>query len=475
MSRRRRQQQEDVTRRDFLRCAACAAVGTSSLISTVWDLRMVNAAVGLSRGGFTDYKALVCLFLYGGNDANNLIVPTGAFYPAYAAARQNLALPDAGQTGGVLPINPLNGDGRTWGFHPSCQELVNLFNTGKLGLVCNTGTLVEPLNGRPDYQNPAKKKPPQLFSHNDQQVQWQTSIPDQQSQTGWGGRCADMIHANANPDATVSMSITVGGTNTFEVGSTINQYAVNSSGTVRTFNGGGLADNAARIQLMRDLFGDGLIHPNLFVQAFSGTMKRADDNAQVMGDVFNNTINPPLGTVFPNSSLGNQLRTIARMIKGRTLLSHNRQIFFASVGGYDTHGDQLVAHNNLLNELSEALNAFYNATVELGLSDKITTFTASDFGRTYPSNGGGSDHGWGSHQIVMGDAVIGQKLYGTMPDLVVGGNWDTGLGRWIPSTSVDEYSATIAKWFGVNSSDLITIFPNLARFATPDMGFLTTK
>ncbi len=466
-----RKNTSEQSRRDFLRCAACAAVGTTSLVSTVWDLRMVNAAVSLQRGGFPDYKALVCLFLYGGNDANNLIIPTDTTsYNAYLAARQNLAI-----LSGIVPISPLVTDGRTWGLHPNCGEIATLFNSGKIALMGNVGTLVEPLNGKPDYLNPAKKKPPQLFSHNDQQVQWQTSIPDIQSPTGWGGRCADLLHAAANPDATVSMSLTVGGTNVFEVGNIVNQYAVSSSGTVTKFSTGvNPTESLARLQVMRDLFGlDGPVSSNLFVQAFSSTMKRADDNAQVMASVFDNAINPQLLTTFPATSLGNQLRTIGRIIKGRNILNHQRQIFFASVGGYDTHGDQLTGHANLLNELSEGLNAFYNATVELGLPDKVTTFTASDFGRTYPSNGSGSDHGWGSHGIVMGDAVIGQKIYGVIPDLVIGGNWDTGLGRWIPSTSVDEYSATIAKWFGVSlPSDMATIFPNLHRFASPDMGFL---
>lgn len=464
-----RNRMTETTRRDFLRCAACAAVGTTSLVSTVWDLRMINAAVAMNAGPFDDYKALVCLFLYGGNDANNFIIPTDpTSFNAYVAARGNLAI-----TSGIVGISPLVTDGRTWGLHPSCPQIASLFNTGKLAILTNCGTLVEPLNGKPDYQNPAKKKPPQLFSHNDQQVQWQTSIPDIQSPTGWGGRCADLINANANPDATVSMSITVGGTNVFEVGNVVNQYAVSSTGTVTNFSGGTGVDATARLNVMRQLFGlDGAGSPNLFVQAFSGTMKRADDNAQVMASIFDAGLNPPLSTTFPTTSLGNQLKTIARIIKGRNILQHQRQIFFASVGGYDTHGDQLTAHANLLTELSGGLSAFYNATVELGLPDKITTFTASDFGRTFPSNGSGSDHGWGSHSMMMGNSVVGQKLYGVMPDLVVNGNWDTGLGRWIPSTAVDEYSATLAKWFGVNSSDLNTIFPNLIRFANPDLGFM---
>src|SRR5439155_14339273 len=185
------------TRRDFIRTAACAAVGTTAMVSTVWDLRMINAAAAssLSRAA-GDYKALVCLFLYGGNDANNLVIPTDTTdYNNYATARGVLALPNVGSTGGVLPLNPVASDSRTFGIHPSCPGLQTLFNIGKLALLCNVGTLVEPLNGYSDYTNASKKKPPQLFSHNDQQVQWQTSIPDQQSKTGWGGRCADLLHS----------------------------------------------------------------------------------------------------------------------------------------------------------------------------------------------------------------------------------------------------------------------------------------
>jgi uncharacterized protein (DUF1501 family) len=313
-----------------------------------------------------------------------------------------------------------------------------------------------------DYTNPAKKKPPQLFSHNDQQVQWQTSIPDQQSRTGWGGRCADLLHS-LNGNSTVSMSISLSGANTFEVGNVVNQYAISTNGTI------GLTNlSTARMQALRDILV--MPHPNLYEDAFATITNTALDNNDLVTAALSGA--QTINTVFPNTSLGNQLKMIARLISAHGGLNQNRQVFFASVGGYDTHGSQVSAQNNLFTELSGAMSAFYAATVELGLAGNVTTFTTSDFGRTFPTNGGGSDHGWGNHQLVMGDSVIGRNIYGTFPTLVVGGPQDTGLGRWIPGTSVDEYSATLAKWFGVSGTDLNTVFPNLNRFANPDMGFM---
>lgn len=479
---RRTRQQDEQTRRDFLRAAACAALTTSSLVSTVWDMRMINAAVAAGQTrAFTDYKALVCLFLFGGNDAANMIVPTNLpDYTNYSNARGVLALPNVGAAGGVLPVTlaPGTGDGRTWGLHPSCAEMQALFNAGKLAIVANTGTLVGPLTLQ-QYQQNSAAKPPQLFSHNDQQVEWMTSIPDQPAKTGWGGRCADLLMSaayGANPGTSVSMSITVGGTNTFEVGNAVNQYSVNSNGSVTNFATGNGGTN--RLNVMRQLFVDGNGHFNLFDQNFAKISKGADDAAQTVGLVFNNTTNPPLATVFPNTSLGNQLRTIARMIKAHGnpnvpgFTGFDRQIFFASVGGYDTHGDQLVTHNNLMNELSEGLNAFYAGLVELGMENNVTTFTASDFGRTFATNGGGSDHAWGSHAVVMGGAVKGSQIYGSMPTIAMGNEVDVGQGRWIPTTSVDQYSATLARWFGVADGDMGTIFPNLARFSPRYLDFM---
>jgi len=492
MTRKRRrltEEEMEMSRRQFMRTAACAAVGTTALVSTVWDLRMINAAIAQSTTAFSDYKALVCLFLYGGNDANNMVIPTdNTTYAQYAAGRGGvtgtagtLAIPQAS----VLPLSATPADGRTWGLHPAMTALQGLFNNGHAAVVGNTGTLVYPVT-KLQYNAKSVPLPPQLFSHNDQQVQWQTSIPDNPNGTGWGGRCADLLMSGAygaNPGTSVSMNITVGGTNTFEVGRDINAYTVSSTGTVNTFSP--VSANPTRLTALKQLFADGMNHANLFDQAYAQTVKRADDNAVAMGQVFNATSNQALTTTFPATGLGNQLKTIARIIKGHSLASmgHNRQIFFASIGGYDLHNGQtgsaaapldttIGSHANLLKELSDAVTAFYNGMTELGLANNVTAFTASDFGRTFPTNSDGSDHGWGSHQIVVGGAVNGGQIYGRMPELVTGGNDDTSTGRWIPSTSVDEYSATLSKWFGVGASDLNTIFPNLNRFAHPDMGFM---
>jgi uncharacterized protein (DUF1501 family) len=501
MSRRRRltADEAEISRREFVRTAACAAVGTTALVSTVWDLRLMNAAIAQSTTGFSDYKALVCVFLNGGNDANNMLVPLPAdpAYADYATYRGALALPNDFPThnGGNTALNgstaaDANNAARTWGLHPAMQGVADLCNTGKAVVVGNVGTLVAPITKAQWAANPRVVPiPSQLFSHADQQVQWQTSFSDVVSPTGWGGRCADLLMSSAygaNPGTAVSMNITVGGVSTFEVGANVNPYTVSATGSITNFS----AASTARLNALKALFNDGINHPNLFDQAFAQTMKRADDNAAIMGNVFNNAVNPAITTTFPATTLGNQLKTIARIIKGRGITGHNRQIFFANITGYDLHTGQfgnaanpadttIGSHANLLSELSATLTAFYNCmNTELGLGDKVTAFSVSDFGRTFPTNSGGSDHGWGNHQIVVGGAVNGwgsannQIIYGNMPRLQTGGPDDTSSGRWIPTTAVDEFSATLARWFGVGNSDLYNIFPNLGRFAHPDLGFM---
>lgn len=447
--------QNQISRRKFFRQAACAAVGTTAVASTVWDLRMMNAAVGQT---VSDYKALVCIFLMGGNDGHNLIVPTDtASYNAYTAARGNLAVASSR----LFTANSLSGDGHTYGFHPSCKEIAQLFNQGKVACLFNVGTLVVPTT-RTQFYAGSVPLPPQLFSHNDQQVQWQTSIPDQPARTGWGGRCADLL-ASLNGNSTVSMSISLAGANVFEVGNQVSQYAVTPQGSI------GLNGNPPdRTQAIRNMLT--LPHSNLYEAAFAQTMTRAIDNDALLKNAMS-TI-PTINTVFPATDLAGQLKMIAKMIAARNALGHKRQIFFAAVNGYDLHGGQIGAHDNLLTELSGAMGAFYNATVELGVASSVTAFTASDFGRTLQSNGTGSDHGWGNHQLIMGGAVRGQRVYNSYPSLVLGGPNDTTQGRWIPTVSVDEYSATLAKWFGVSTTNLSTVFPNLGRFARPDLGFM---
>ncbi|MDB6146852.1 MAG: hypothetical protein JWO45_516 [Spartobacteria bacterium] len=448
------------TRRMFIRQAACAALGTSGLLSTIWDLRKMSAAT------MTDsYKALVCLFLYGGNDANNVLIPNDAAnYRTYSTARGGLAIPRAS----LRPLTIQSGDGRPYGFHPSLSELANLFNQGKLTMVANVGTLVAPTT-RSDYVNGTAAVPNNLFSHEDQSVQWMTSVPDRVDiRTGWGGRAADLV-ASLNGNSKVSLALSIAGTNTFEVGNTVIPYLISPDGSLGLR--GVVSDDpndAIRIQGFKSLLA--LPHNKLFEAAYADTMSRSIAENEVLSGALSGV--SALQTQFPTTELGRQLAMVARLISARSNLGMQRQIFFCAVGGYDTHGDQLASQSNLLRELSGAMNAFQSATVELGVDQSVTTFTASDFGRTLPTNGGGSDHGWGSHQFVMGGAVRGNRLYGAFPTLAVNGPDDTEDGRWIPTTSVDEFSATLARWFGVSDTDMSTVFPNIGRFAQPNLGFL---
>jgi uncharacterized protein (DUF1501 family) len=386
-----------------------------------------------------------------------------------------LALPQSS----LLGITPKTSDGRAWALHPSLTNLRTLFASEKVALIGNVGTLVEPTT-KSQYNAGTVKLPPQLFSHNDQQVAWQSSVPDQPFRTGWGGRTADLTNS-LNSNSTVSMSVTLNGFNNFQVGNQIIQLAVNPASN-STPKGGPVVfsnttggNNVPRYQAQKDLFA--AANANLFASAFGTLSKDAIDTSELLGGVL--SASSALTTSFPNTTLGNQLKAIAYLISIAGTLGLKRQVFFARIGGWDTHADQvddinkaIGAHADLLTEVSQGMNAFYNATAELGCANQVTTFTASDFGRTYSSNGDGSDHGWGSHHIVMGGAVKGGDIYGKMPTLTIGGPDDTTFGRWIPTTSVDEYGATLARWFGVSDTNLSAAFPNIGRFAQPNLGFL---
>ncbi|HXO21585.1 MAG TPA: DUF1501 domain-containing protein [Thermoanaerobaculia bacterium] len=451
-----------LTRRELFRSSVCAAVGTTSIFRTLTDLGSIAAAAELPRSA-ADYKALVCVFLYGGNDSNNLLVPrSGSDYAQYAAGRGSLALPQ----GLLLPISPLTGDGRAWGLHPEVPGLQSLFAQRQMAIVANAGPLLAPLT-RDQFLAGSVATPPQLFSHSDQQIHWQTSIPDQPPRTGWGGRTADLLRT-LNGNAQVSMSMSVAGTDTFQVGDFVTQYQISPDGSIGldAYDGSPGADPVSLA--IRNLLT--LSTGNLLVGAARDVTQRALDNNQLLQTALAQA--PPLATVFPPTDLGQQLRMVAQLISVRGALGLARQVFFCAADGYDTHGDQLVTQGGLLADLNDALTAFYNATVELAVAGGVTAFTASDFGRTFPSNGGGSDHGWGSHQLVVGGAVQGGDVYGRVPTLVEDGPDDSGQGRWIPTVSVDEYSATLARWFGVGASDLALVFPNLGRFNHPNLGFV---
>jgi uncharacterized protein (DUF1501 family) len=478
------------SRREFIRQAACAAVGTAALTSTIRDLRFMNAA--MAQSNINDYKALVCVFLQGGNDSNNLIIPTiTSEYNNYAAIRTPvLAIPQSA----LLPISPLNSDNHGYGFHPSCPELQTLFGQGKLAVLFNTGTLVFPMTSS-QYMGGILQKPPQLFSNADQVTQWQTSVPDQPPTTGWGGRCADLL-ASIQPNPPISLSVTLAGANTFEVGNTLTPYSVTTSGAIALSGVSG-----TRLQALTNILG--LSYSNMQAQAYAGVAAHSINTAAslntkisktsltgsppwVWTTPFPTTITPPAGGAAFSSSLSPQLLMIARLIEagnrsvGLGGFGMKRQIFFCQVGGYDLHTNQtpgpgstmLGSHANLLAEVSQCFLAFQRAMEQLGLDNNVTAFTSSDFGRTFPSNGQGSDHGWGSHHLILGSAVNGQRTYGTFPTLAVNGPDDTSTGRWIPTTAIDQYFATLATWFGVDKSNLATVFPNLGRFAAPNLGFV---
>jgi len=545
MNRRRPQTeyQKEMTRRDFFRRAACAGVGMTAMYCTIRDLRLINAASASSLPPGTDYRALVCLFLNGGNDSNNLLIPMesgSSGYTAYQTARQNLAIPQAS----LLQLNPLTSDGHTYGIHPQCTELQTFFNSGQLAFIANVGTLVQPITRTQYLANPRIVPiPPQLFSHNDQVYQWMTSIPDQDSRTGWGGRLADLVNSmnsNATNGQPVSMSISLAGTNTFEIGDVVNEYNCGTSGPIGVDTGSPTGINMATTATgvhgcftnLNNLAANITPAPpnapqvNVYERATADMTKRALDNfAAVNSAIFTtdertvasggnawvwnwtnawkfNYPRQTTPTTFVGSSLMTQLKMVTRLIAGSHLgtnnLGHRRQIFFVSVGGYDLHDTQITvgtdgsgnptydqlsgAHAKLFSEISQSFYHFRQSLLQiqtaglLAAGDQVTCFTVSDFGRTFPMNGTtGSDHGWGSHHIVFGafgNPVVGQKIYGTFPTLAVNGPDDTQIGRWIPKVSVDQYSATLAKWFGTSATTVNTIFPNLYRFSPADLGFM---
>ncbi|MEO7932770.1 MAG: DUF1501 domain-containing protein [Chthoniobacterales bacterium] len=506
------------TRRGFIRQALCAAVGTAALSNTIRDLRFINSAMAQSASTITDYKALICVFLNGGNDSNNLFIPTiPSEYANYASIRTpSLAIPNTDGSGATaLPLNNLTNDGHTYGIHPACPDLQRLFNSGKLASIFNVGTLVYPVT-KAQYKAKSVALPPQLFSHADQQVQWQTSIPDRAPTTGWGGRCADLLDTY-NPkngaNSVLSMCVSLAGANTFEVGGTVQQYSVSSSGVVSLNSALGPASaQAARTSTLNALLGIDKVQQNMLTENYALALEHALASGTGLTTSLNNTQLASAWSSFPTtvtvpnggatfaSSLMSQLKMVAKIIEAGQRsaaaggLGMKRQVFFVQVGGYDLHTGQtnnsgsstvnnakviIGAQANLFAELSQGLNAFQNAMIQIGaqygdadFEKRVTAFTASDFGRTLPSNSLGSDHGWGSHHLVLGGAVRGQRSYGKFPALVVGGPDDTSTGRWIPTTSVDQFAATMARWFGVDDTHMSTVFPNLDRFSAPDLGFM---
>ena len=415
-----------------------------------------------------DYKALVCIFLYGGNDTNNMIVPIdSAGYANYAKLRSTIALSQAQ----LLPLS-VAGATPAYGLHPALPGLQSLWNSGSLAVVANVGTLVQPLT-KAQYMLTTTAKPESLFSHIDQQHQWQASISNtSSSNTGWGGRLSDQLAA-LNVNASCPPMISTGGNNLFVTGAASQALVIPTSGSFGLNGyGSGSADAARRSALAQLL--------NIDQQA---DLVKAGENVMSSALTSSATLNPILTSTDATlagrfggltSDFAKQLLAIAKVIEARSSLGAQRQVFLATLGSFDTHTDEVNRQQALLAEMDAALTAFHAAMADIGAGSSVTSFTLSDFSRTLlPNTGGGTDHAWGSHHLVIGDAVAGGQMYGTMPTLALGGPDDEGEeGRWIPTIAVDQYAATLAAWFGADATTLAAVLPNLASFSPSTRSFI---
>jgi uncharacterized protein (DUF1501 family) len=458
-----------ITRREFLRRSGCGIGTAAALAAGIERFGLINA---MAQG--PGYKALVCVFLGGGNDGNNVVVPTDSTgYNAYSLVRSSSGLAIAQPS--LLPITPRS-LGMPFGLHPSLAAIHPLFDAGTLAVVCNVGPLVEPLS-KETYLSGAPR-PYQLFSHSDQIAQWQSSVSTGPAPTGWGGRIADTY----GPLPGLPMVTALAG-GAFTRGQVTSPLSVAAAPTplnqLLTLNG--FATGSAEVtrrQIMDYL--RTIDRESPLVRAAQDVTGKALSLAQSLN------VDPVLATVFPNTSLGNQLKQIAKLIRFNSTSSTplSRQIFFCSLGGFDTHQNQVASQTTLLTQVGQAMKAFYDSTVEMNLAPNVTTFTLSDFGRTFqPAGSGaivGSDHAWGNHHLVMGGSVFGGDFYGVpgkngtvFPTLQLSGPDDTdNRGRWIPTSSVDQYAATLARWFDVDPGQINAIFPQLSRFSPSHLGFL---
>lgn len=450
-------------RRDFLRTsgAAAAAATFAHVPGLAWSQGIGTTAP------FPDYKALVCVFMFGGNDSYNMVVPnTTAEYNVYAQSRQNLAIPQPD----LLPINPLSmtPGSNPFGVHPAMAGLQTLFEAGNAAVVANVGPLVEPTT-KEQYFSGSVTVPTQLFSHNDQQDQWFSLKGAGTSKTGWAGRIADLIRQSVTGQQ-MATNASLFGTNLWQTADETIAYVMGQTGPL-PFEG--FSNDPNNILYDQKLAFEAIVdaqYSSIYERGFADIQRRAIDAADTVSDAIANA--PVLTTAFPNSQLGRQLETVAKLIGNRDALQMQRQIFFVATGGFDSHDDQNLNQPDLLGGISESIKAFHDATVELNVADSVTTFTQSDFGRTLTSNGDGTDHAWGGNQLVVGGSVRGRDFYGSYPLLQIGGDDDVGGGRMIPTTSSDQFAATLATWFGVPDEDLGIVAPHLGNFVQRDLGFM---
>ncbi len=486
------------TRRQFLGETSCAAIGSSSILSTLLNLTMANHAA--AQGGFgAQRKALVCVFLSGGCDTYNMLIPRDqpGGYDDYAASRSGLAIP----RDNLLPLNFTDAQGRSYGLHPSCPRLAEMFNgTGgdagkkRVAFVANVGTLVEPIPNKEAYLNGSVAVPKALFSHRDQIEQWQTSVPQgMQVLSGWGGRAADVIHSAHNTEQTAGyympMNFSLSGNSAFQIGRSEGQFVITGGGAL-SFAGalGNSPVHAAKRQAMLEMVGSPIEqhYQNLFQRTHGRiTSNSIERGVQFQtgyaspGSLNGQNVNSVLAAApFPNHWLSDRFRAAVRTIAIRESLKLRRQTVFIDYGGWDHHSELLNNHAGMLATLDRVLFAFQQSLETLGLANDVITFTCSDFGRTLRSNGQGTDHAWSGHQIVMGGPVAGGAIRGHYPSLVIDGPDDIGRGgRIFPKLSADEFFCEMLQWFGVTPGDMETVLPNITNFhnpsgGTPPVGFL---
>ncbi len=447
---------ESIQRREFLRKSTLMSGALAGAAPFALNLAAIGEAAAQTA---SDYKAIVCVFLYGGNDYGNTLIPyDNANYSAYATIRQKLAYSQSSLAATVLNPTVPAPNGRQMALAPELAPLKPLFDSGNLGVLCNIGTLVVPTTVA-QYKAKSVPLPPKLFSHNDQQSFWQSSNPEGAT-TGWGGRLGDlMLSSNSNALFT---AMSVSGSALLLNGNQVSQYGVTSKGS----NGlrgvdSNLYGSANCSAMLRSLVTQSRTNQleNAYVKIMNRSLAGNASLKTALASV------PPFSTPYdPNNSLAGQLQMVAKLIAGRNSLGTKRQIFFVSLGGFDNHDGLLTQHPGLLKTVADALNSFYQTTKELNIADSVTTFTASDFGRTLAVNDDGSDHGWGSHHFILGGAVNGKTLHGKLPAIAVNGPDDVGQGRLLPTTSVDQLGAALATWFGVSATNLPIVLPNSHNF-----------
>jgi uncharacterized protein (DUF1501 family) len=457
------------TRREFVKRMSFTTVGG---ITAPWALNLAAIADAAAQTAPSDYKALVCIFMTGGNDCHNTLIPVDSTgYQQYSSKRGSLSIVQSSLSSSTLSPTTAVNDGRTLALNSAMSPLVPLFNSSrKLAIVPNLGPLTVPLT-QAEYINKSKAEPAQLFSHNDQQVTWMAGAPEGAT-TGWGGRMGDLF-ASSNGQTPLT-SISISGNQVFLSGNSIAQYQLLPQGVV------------ALKPATTDMFGSQSVttaynqlsnfsSSEVFANEYNKVLQRSIAVGKTLSTALAG--NSALKTVFSSNDnpLSSQLSMVAKTIQARSALGQKRQIFFVSLGGFDTHSNQLQTHGLLIAQVAEAMSEFYNATVEMGIANQVTTFTASDFGRTLANNGDGTDHGWGGHHFVLGGAVNGGKVYGNFPSLASNSPdmAEVTTGRLLPTTSVDQYASTLATWMGVsNAEQEQTVIPNIKNFSQRNLGFM---